>query len=47
MPVYSYLRAILPKRVCDWIAAAWFAFLIILIFVLWTGDKTAFHYLQM
>ncbi|MGA8259168.1 MAG: hypothetical protein WB783_03045 [Arenicellales bacterium] len=45
--MYTYLRSILPKSVCDWITACWFAFLIILIFVLWTNDKTGFHYLQM
>lgn len=45
--MYTLLRTFLPKRLCDWITAAWLAFLIILVFVLWDSDMTGFHYLEM
>lgn len=44
--MYNLLRSYLPKWLCDWIAAGWFAFLIILIFVLWGTGMTGFHYLE-
>jgi hypothetical protein len=44
--MYTLLRSLLPKPLCDWLVALCFAFLIILVFVLWDSDMTGFHYLD-